>query len=214
MKASDIMTRDVVTVGPDTTVRDAVRLLNEHHVTSLPVLNATGDVVGIVSELDLLRNRMPHDPRAHLWSHDADRAEPGRLVRDVMTDTVVCLSENADTADLAELLINNNVRAIPIISGADMVGIVSRRDVLRTLLRDDAAVLTDVGERLHAYSGEPERWRVEVDEGVVTVRGDFDDARQHDTVVALVRTVAGVNRVHAIGRRHAGRTLRVGTSSS
>jgi CBS domain-containing protein len=200
MKASEIMTRNVVTVRTDTTVRDAVSLLTEHRVTSLPVLDEQGNVVGIVSELDLLRDRMPHDPRAHLWSHKDDRAEPGRFVRDVMTDTVICLSENADTADLAEMLISNNVRAIPIISGPDMVGIVSRRDVLRTLLRDDVAVLAEIADRLHAYSGEPDRYRVEVDEGAVTISGAFDDARQCDTVVALVRTVAGVVRVRTVRR--------------
>jgi CBS domain-containing protein len=196
MKASEIMTRNVVTVRTDTTVREAVKLLTQHRITSLPVVDEQGNVVGIVSELDLLRDRMPHDPRAHLWSHNDRRADPGRLVLDVMTDTVICLSENADTADLAELLINNNVRAIPILSGADMVGIVSRRDVLRTLLRDDDDVRIDVLERLHAYCGEPDRWRVGVADGAVTVRGDFDDSRQCDTVVALIRTVAGVIRVH------------------
>lgn len=213
MKASEIMTREVVTVRTDTTVRDAVTLLTDHRVTSLPVLDDDGDVVGIVSELDLLRDRMPHDPRAHLWSHNDDRIEPGRLVGDVMTDTVICLSENADTADLAELLINNNVRAIPIISGPDLVGIVSRRDVLRTLLRDDYAVLAEVRERLHAYSGEPERWRVEVDDGVVTICGSFGDARQHDTVTALARTVAGVIRVHTLDQRRKGHPLPTEESS-
>jgi CBS domain-containing protein len=211
MKASEIMSRNVVTVQTETPVREAVKLLTEHRVTSLPVLDAKGDIVGIVSELDLLRERMPHDPRAHLWSHDDGRPDPGRLVRDVMTDTVICLSENADTADLAEMLINNNVRAIPIISGADLVGIVSRRDVLRTLLRDDAVVLADISERLHAYCGEPGRWRVSVEDGVVTIRGDFDDDRQRDVVVALVRTVAGVIRVHTPSQR---RAVRVGSSSS
>jgi len=200
MKAGEIMTRNVVTVRTDTTVRDAISLLTEHRVTSLPVLDELGNVVGIVRELDLLRDRMPHDPRAHLWSHTDDRAEPGRFVRDVMTDTVICLSENADTADLAEMLINNNVRAIPIISGPDMVGIVSRRDVLRTLLRDDVAVLAEIADRLHAYCGEPDRYRVEVDEGAVTITGAFDDARQCDTVAALVRTVAGVVRVRTVRR--------------
>jgi CBS domain-containing protein len=213
MKASEIMTRDVVTVRPETTVRDAVRLLSEHRVTSLPVLDELGNVVGIVSELDLLRDRMPHDPRAHLWSHKDDRAEPGRFVRDVMTDTVICLSENADTADLAELLINNNVRAIPIIRGPDMVGIVSRRDVLSTLLRDDVAVLADITDRLHAYSGEPDRYRVEVDQGAVTISGAFDDKRQCDTVAGLVRSVAGVVRVRTVTRRRARRAVPVRTSS-
>jgi CBS domain-containing protein len=196
MKANDIMTRDVVTVRADTPVREAVALVTEHRITSMPVLDDDSYVIGIVSELDLLRDRMPHDPRAHLWQHGDDRPDPAGTVRDVMTDTVICLPENADSADLAEVLADNNVRAVPIIRGADLVGIVSRRDVLRTLLRDDTAICADVRERLDAYAGEAERWHVEVEDGVVTVRGSFDDERQQQTVSALLSTVAGVVRGH------------------
>lgn len=196
MKASDIMSRDVVTVRPDTSVREAAALMTEHRITSMPVLDDDRNVIGIVSELDLLRDRMPHDPRAHLRRQDDDRPDPAGTVADIMTDTVICLSENADAADLAELLVNNNVRAVPIIRGADLVGIVSRRDVLRTLLRDDTSIRADVCERLDAYAGETGRWHVAVDEGVVTVRGHFDDDRQQQTIAALVETVSGVVRVH------------------
>jgi CBS domain-containing protein len=196
MKAIDIMTRDVVTVRPDTPVRDAVAQMTDHRITSMPVLDDDGNVIGIVSELDLLRDRLPHDPRAHLWQQGDDRPDPAGIVRDVMTDTVICLSENADAADLAEALVDNNVRAVPIISGADLVGIVSRRDVLRTLLRDDTAIRADVRERLDAYAGEAQRWHVDVEGGVVTVRGHFDDERQQQAVSALVDTVAGVVRSH------------------
>ena len=118
-----------------------------------------------------------------------------------MTDTVVCLSEWADTADLADAFVENDVRAIPIIDGGDLVGIVSRRDVLRTLLRDDTAIRAEIRERLDALGGEAGRWRVEVTDGVVTVHGHFDDERERQTVLALCRTVAGVLRVHAVGRR-------------
>ena len=195
MKASDIMTRDVVTVRPDTPVREAVALLARHRITSLPVLDDDKSVVGIVSELDLLRDRMPHDPRAHMRPAEDDGPDPARVVGDVMTDTVICLSENADTADLAELLVDHNVRAVPIISGADLVGIVSRRDVLRTLLRDDTAILADVRERLDDYAG-PGRWTISVDDGVVTLRGTVADDRQRASLLALARTVTGVVRVH------------------
>lgn len=201
MKASDIMNTDVVTVHPRTSVREAAALLAEHRVTSMPVLDDDGAIIGIVSELDLLRDRMPHDPRAHLGRSLDDRPDPARTVRDVMTDSVICLSENADAADLAELLVDNKVRAVPIIRGADLVGIVSRRDVLRTLLRDDTAIRADVRERLDAYAGEVDRWRVEVEDGIVNVRGHFDDERQQQTIAALTQTVNGVVRVHTHAKR-------------
>jgi CBS domain-containing protein len=109
---------------------------------------------------------------------------------------VICAPENADTADLAELLVDNRVRALPILRGGDLVGIVSRRDVLRTLLRDDSAIRAEVQERLDAYAGELGHWRVTVDAGVVSVHGPFDDDRQRHAVEALTRTVPGVVRVH------------------
>lgn len=199
MKAGEIMSRPVITVGAQAPVRKAVALLAEHHITSLPVVDDDGQVIGIVSEVDLLRSRIPHDPRAHMTVH-ADSGDPGSTVREVMSDAVICLSENADAADLAEVLVENRVRAVPILRGADLVGIVSRRDVLRTLLRDDAAILAEVRERLAAFAGEPDRWRIEVAQGVVTLHGRFANDRERDAVHNLAGTVAGVVRVH-IGRR-------------
>jgi CBS-domain-containing membrane protein len=195
MKAREIMTRDVVTVETKTPVRVAAALLAQHRITSLPVVDDDGNVIGIVSELDLLRNRMPHDPRAHMRQEPDERPDPPEYVGDVMTDAVVCLSENADSADLAEVLVNNNVRAVPILGGGELVGIVSRRDVLRTLLRDDSAIAADVTERLSSYSPDSARWQVDVREGVVTVTGAVDE-RQSKVITSLATTVPGVVRVH------------------
>jgi CBS domain-containing protein len=196
MKASEIMTRNVVTVHPAIPVREAIALLAEHCITSMPVLDDDHNIIGIVSELDLLRERMPHDPRAHLRPEQDNRPDPARTVRDVMSDVVICAPENADSADLAELLVDNRVRALPVLRGGDLVGIVSRRDLLRILLRDDSAIRAEVQERLDAYAGESGRWRVDVDAGVVTVHGHFDDDRQRQIIDVLTRTVPAVVRVH------------------
>jgi len=198
VKAHEIMTTPVVTVTPDHSAREAIALLAEHEFTSLPVVDDDGDVIGIVSEIDLLRARMPHDPRAHALPQ-RDAGDPPRTVGDVMSDVVVCLSENADAADLAEVLVDNRIRAVPILRGGDLVGIVSRRDVLRTLLRDDTAIRSDVRERLAAYAGEPDRWDVRVADGVVTVRGPWADDRERRAVSNLAATVPGVVRVHVRG---------------
>jgi CBS-domain-containing membrane protein len=195
MKASRIMTRNVVTVSADATVRQAIAVLSEHAITSLPVLDNDRRIIGIVSEVDLLSARMPHDPTASITVR-ADGPDPAALVRDVMTEPVVCLSENADTADLAQVLVNNRVRAVPILAGTELVGIVSRRDVLRTLLRDDTAIGADVRQRLNEYSASSDQWTVEVAEGVVNVRGRFDNRRQQKTLAALLHTIDGVVRVH------------------
>jgi CBS domain-containing protein len=200
MRARDIMTRQVVTVRTDTPARKAAALLSENGITSLPVLDDDDRVVGIVSELDLIRDRMPHDPRSHLRPAAPELRDPARLVGQVMTDTVVCLPETADTGDLASTMLESNVRAVPIVDGARLVGIVSRRDLLRTLLRDDDAIRAEVSQRLDDYAREAGRWKVHVEEGIVTITGHFDDA-QEDVVTVLARTVPGVIRVHT-RRRH------------
>jgi CBS domain-containing protein len=195
MKASEIMTRDVATVHTATSVRHAAELLTERGVTSLPVLDDDDRVVGIVSEVDLIRDRMPHDPRSHLRPEAHEQPDPARLVRDVMSDVVVCLGENADVADVAALMLDNNVRAVPIVNGADLLGIVSRRDLLRTLLRDDDAIRTEVTTRLADYAGQSGRWKVDVNDGIVAISGRFGGPSE-EIVTVLARTVPGVVRVH------------------
>jgi CBS-domain-containing membrane protein len=188
MRACEIMTQSVVTVRAETEIQHAAQLLAEHGITSLPVLDDDHGLIGIVSEVDLIRDRMPRDPRSHLRPDTSEQPDPARLVRDVMS---------ADTADVAALMLEHNVRAVPIVDGAKVVGIISRRDLLRTLIRDDAAIAADVDRRLDDYAGERGRWAVEAENGIVTIRGRFDDEAQERVVSVLARTVPGAIRVHA-----------------
>ncbi|MDP9116165.1 MAG: CBS domain-containing protein [Actinomycetota bacterium] len=197
MRASEIMTRWVATARPDTTVGQAAALLSKHRVTSLPVLDSDDRVIGIVSEGDLIRDRMPHDPRSHLRPEPHDQSDPARFVRDVMTDTVACMSETADTADLAALMLDNNIRAVPIVDGAHLVGIVSRRDLLRTLTRNDDAIEAEVTQLLADALATAQPSRVTVLDGVVTIHGHHADTPDCVNAIRLARTVPGVLRVHS-----------------
>lgn len=170
--------------------------MSENGITSLPVLDADDRVVGIVSEADVIRDRMPHDPRSHMRVEAGDHPDPAQLVGAVMSDVVLCVGENADLADLAAVMLDNHVRAVPIVDGGRLIGIVSRRDLLRTLLRDDATITSEVTQHLADYAGDRGRWTVAVEDGVVTIGGRFDDDRQRHVVTLLVRTVPGVIRVH------------------
>lgn len=201
MRASDVMTRSVVTVRTDTSVADAAALLRDHGITSMPVLDEDDRVIGIVSEVDLLRDRMPHDPRSHLRPIPPGGREPGDVIGEVMQEPVICLTASADVADLAAVMLDNNVRAVPITDAGRLLGIVSRRDLLRTLVRDDADVQADVTQLIDEFLGEPDRWRVEAKNGAVTITGSFDDPAQQKTVSVLARTVPGVVRVNTRMRR-------------
>jgi CBS domain-containing protein len=199
MRARDVMTPDPVTVAPTTPVREVAALLVEHRITSMPVVDDDRRVIGIVSEVDVLRDRMPHDPRSSVEVQD-DGPDPAATVAEIMTDTVVCIPDGADMADVAAAMVENNLRAVPVLSGGDLIGVVSRRDVLRTLLRDDSAIEADARERLSEYQPTMSR-HVTVADGVVTVSAHFADEREERLVRALVRTIPGVVRIHTQTQR-------------
>lgn len=194
MRATDIMTPDPVVARPAMPVVEAAELLTEHRVRSMPVVDADGRVVGLVDETDLLRSRFPR--------HRLDGvASP--TVGDVMKPRVTCATENADVLDLVELLTNRGSRLVPILSGAVLVGVVSRRDVLRMLVRDDQAVLGFARWRLADF--DPARhWDVSVADGVVTVSCRQLDRDERDAVTALLRSIPGATGVRLRTTRTAG----------
>jgi CBS domain-containing protein len=198
MQARQIMTTPVRTVRPETTVREAATLLLEHRITAAPVLDAAGELIGIVSESDLVVDRFGHDPRNQVRPvHDEP---PGpQTVGEVMTTPVIALGPSADAADLAQTMLGADIRSIPIVEGATVIGIVSRRDLLRTLIRDDDAIRADVLDRIADYRGPGGAWDVQVTDGAVLIVGDLhDDGR---AAIALARTVPGVASVHLAAHR-------------
>jgi CBS domain-containing protein len=195
MRASGIMTRTVITVHTHTPVKQAAALLAEHAITAMPVFDDDDRLVGMVSEADVLANRIAPDPRSHP-RRDAEHPDPAHSVGELMTVPVVAMASSTDTADTADLMLQYNVRSIPIVEGATVVGIVSRRDLLRTLIRDDDAIAAELRSRLEYYSGHRSHWQVRVRDGVVTIGGHFDDDTERRVVTALASTVPGVSNVH------------------
>lgn len=188
MQARQIMTQPVITVRPDTTIRQAASLLLEHRITAAPVVGTRGELVGIVSEGDLVLDRFGHDPRSQLRPVQEEPPGP-QTVAEVMNRTVIVLTPSTDAADLAETMLARDIRSIPIVEGDTVVGIVSRRDLLRTLVRGDDAIRADVTARLDAYGGAD--CAVEVTDGDVLLVGDLHEADGR-AALALARTVPGV----------------------
>jgi CBS domain-containing protein len=196
MRARDVMTTPVITIDADERVIDAAEQLSANQITSMPVLDADGRLVGMISELDILRGRLAHDPRSHMRRDEHDLPDPDKTVRSVMTPVVVCLTEFADVADIAETMVEGEMRAIPIVDGPRILGIVSRRDLLRTLIRSDETIAAEIRARLEGQPGVPEDCAVSVTDGIVTVVGRFQTTSEREVVDALARTVSGVQRVH------------------
>jgi CBS domain-containing protein len=116
-----------------------------------------------------------------------------------MTTPVIALGPSADAADLAQTMLGADVRSIPIVDGGTVIGIISRRDLLRTLVRDDDAIRADIIHRITDYRGSAGTWDVQVTDGAVLIVGDLDDDDR--AAVALARTVPGVGSVHLTAHR-------------
>lgn len=196
MLARDLMTSPVHTVHPSTTVAEAAALLTRFAITALPVLDDDDHLIGMVSEGDLLWHRVPASSEAHLWRRPDDRVEdPPGLVGDVMSSPVVALGPGTDAASLAEVLTTVDFASVPIVEGSTVLGIVSRCDLLRTLVQRDDALAAEAHGRLDEYGGGVRRWDVSVADRVATVTGEFDDQAEERVIRILIGTVPGIRTV-------------------
>jgi CBS domain-containing protein len=193
MLAREVMTSPVLTVSPDATLKDAIRLLDQHDITALPVVDDKGWLVGLVSEADLLRGEVMADPRAHVRPVEGWPEQPATSVSDVMTTNVITTTETADASDISRTMLDSGVKSIPVVRGHKVVGIVSRRDLIRALARTDDEIEAEIRSLL-AEAG-LEGWTVSVSEGVAELIGHGSEQEIRIAGV-LARTVAGVSGVH------------------
>ena len=192
MRVKDIMTRTVYSVRTVDSIELAAKLLADRQITAAPVYDEAGELVGMVSEGDLLWHRVPADPTAHLRPlTDGDGDRP-HTVADVMSGAPLTTWPDADVADVAHAMLEGKVRSLPVLDDDVVVGIVSRRDILRTVVRTDEVVERDVQQRLDEYGGGPGRWVATVRDGLVSIEGELDDDVERTVVDIMARTVAGV----------------------
>jgi CBS domain-containing protein len=200
MRARDIMTTPVITVRPATPIKEAAALLAAHGFTALPVVDDENRLIGIVTEADLVRDRVPRDPRALCHPGEELPTVATSAVGEVMTTPVVAMGPGTDVAVLARALLDAGYRSMPIVDGARPVGIVTRRDIVRVIARDDRTIAEDVRHRLEIYGGE-RRWRVEVHDGMVSIGDQFDDETDRHVATVLAEAVPGVVRATAFATR-------------
>jgi CBS domain-containing protein len=196
MRATGFMTTDVVTLPPSASIKEAAATLAARAVASVPVVTADGTLVGIVSELDLLAHDVPADPIAHLAPVPPELTPPPRTVADVMTRRVITLSPDADAAQFLDRMLADRIVCIPVTEGERVVGVVSRRDLLRLLARPDAEIAADVDAVLSAAlpgGG----WQARVDDGIATLSSA--DRREAGIAARVAQGVPGVVRVHLAG---------------
>lgn len=152
MKAADVMTRNVVTVSPESSVREVARLLLAHRISAVPVVDGSGELVGVVSEGDLMRRGEGAGRSRRSWwlemmssneaLADAYVRSHADKVGDVMTRKVVTAELGTSLAEIAARLEKNGIKRVPIVMDGKVVGIVSRANLLQAW----ASVAGDVGQ--------------------------------------------------------------------
>lgn len=146
MRATDVMTTDVITVDPDMTVQALAKMLAERGISGAPVVDQNGHLLGIISEGDLLHRAeigtaRRHRERRRSWWLDhfaSDLAREyvkshGRTVKDIMTRDVVTVTEETDLGEVAALLEAKRIKRVPVMRGGKVVGIISRANIVRAV---------------------------------------------------------------------------------
>jgi CBS domain-containing protein len=127
----DVMTQRVYRVYPETPITELLELMSRHELKAVPVVGEKREVLGIVTERDLLRRLLPQLVHAASPHVAADGAEPS--VREIMSRTVLCVSEDQGLADVASIMINKDVERVPVVNEGKLVGFLTRGDIIRKL---------------------------------------------------------------------------------
>ena len=202
-----VMTTKLVTATESTGFKELVRLLKTHHISSLPIVDDGGRLVGIVSETDLLvkeqqaGGELPHPS----WLYEVDRVD-ALVAGDLMTWPVLTIRGSESVAKAAHTMQEFGVRHLVVVgAGGRPLGIVSRSDLLNVYLRPDAEIREQVvyGVADEMLSIDPASIRAEVIEGVVKLSGRVPDAATAELLAGVVRRLPGV--VGVIDRLNTGR---------
>ncbi|MEU7226653.1 CBS domain-containing protein [Streptomyces chrestomyceticus] len=199
---AEVMTWEVVQARPDTPAQELARLLDVHRISGLPVVDGDDKVMGVVSRTDLpaLPGDRSRSPAGRL-PHPAPRRPPGTgtpggaTARDVMTTPAVTVHPEHRVADAARLMQRRHVDRLPVVDEEDrLIGITTRRDLLRVFLRPDEQILVEVaGEVLGRTLGvPPDAVRVSVRDGLVTLRGTLAHEDDIPAAIGLTWRVDGV----------------------
>ena len=221
MRAMDVMTTDVITVNPDMSVQALATLLAERGISGAPVVDAQGKLVGIISEGDLLHRTEigtahRHRERRRSWwldhfASDAARdyvKSHGRTVKDIMSPNVVSVTENTDLGDVAAMLEARRIKRVPVLRGSQVVGIISRANIVRAVGATKGAGPRDaenddrsIRQRLLGELGH-EEWAKVWPEDVIVRDGivhfwlsDDEPSEKRRALRVAAETIAGVRGV-------------------
>jgi CBS-domain-containing membrane protein len=209
MTVRDVMTRSVVSVHPTTPIKEVAQLLIDNGISGVPVVDVTGPVLGVVSEADLLikeqgADAIRHRPLARFRGESAEsRAQLIKLgavtAADAMTAPAITITPARSIHDAAAIMTNRNVNRLPVVDDGQLVGIVSRSDLVRAYVRSDdelaATIRQDVILRILWL--DPTLFTVVVEDGLASIGGHVERRSTAEMIERAVRMVPGIVDVHA-----------------
>ena len=201
---AEVMTRDVVAVEPTMPVRAVTEVLVRHGISAVAVVDTRRNILGVVTEADLLHHNEDDDvaPKMSLSTprrlREQWRKATGRTAADVMTTPAIAVASAATLPGVARLFSDAGVRRAFVIDDGRLVGVVARRDLLRACLRGDEDIRAEIdrdvfGRLLHAN---PTMVRTTVEQGVVTLTGRVEYESDIPVAVRRIATVRGVVAVN------------------
>lgn len=200
MRVAELMTTDVLTVGPDTTLKDVAVLLSGRRISGCPVVDGDGTLLGVVSEADILaKERRPaHQTRfGHLlgYTEPGDAKALARTAGEAMTAPPVTIDSARRVDAAAALMLDKSVNRLPVV-GRDgrLVGIVTRADLVRAFVVGDDAIAREIREEvlLHELWLDPEDFELAVENGEVTITGQIGRQEEASLIERRIRLVPGV----------------------
>lgn len=222
MKVAEIMTREVVSVRPETPVREVAQAMLERRISGVPVVDDDGRVLGIVSEGDLIRRPEIDTDRPGrgwlgLFVSDEEEARDfikshGRTAREVMTQPAICVAPDAELAEAVRLMERHRVKRLAVIEGGRLAGLVTRADLVRAVVRQQPVLNPQSDKELRARAEallRGESWaagarvNVEVEGGVVRLWGTVESIAQRKAILVAIAALDGVKDVQA----HLGRSM-------
>lgn len=207
MKVQEIMTGDVLTIGPEAPLKDVARILVEHRVSGIPVCDIERHVLGVVSEGDILYKAQVREERGGgplAWLLDTGSAAAtakaaARTVSEAMTAPAITISPFRSVDEAARLMTEHGVNRLPVVANGELVGIVTRADLVRAFTRDDEAIRDEIVEELleRTLWLEPGSVEVAVVSGHVRLAGRLQARSDAGLLERLVARVAGVVAVES-----------------
>jgi CBS domain-containing protein len=216
MRAHQIMTKSVISVTPDTSIVEAANIMLRRHVSGLPVIDAAGKLLGIVSEGDFIRRSEIGTQRERgRWlkfllgpgkSAGDFVHEHGRKVSEIMVSPPLTITEDAALSEIVDIMERNNVKRLPVMRDGKVVGVVSRANLLHAVASlarevpdptaDDDHIRSRIIAAMEKYDWCPFGLNVIVRDGLVHLSGVISDESARQAAIVVAENTEGVKKVH------------------